>query len=321
MTDTAPTDPLEAHPSRRGTARYAGARHGEIEIAYETLGPPDAEPLLLIMGIGGSMHGWDPGFCAALVDAGFRVTRFDNRDTGRSTRFDAAGGPGHLRMALRPAGAAVYRLEDMADDAVAVLDAHDTSSAHVVGVSQGGMIAQVLAIAHPERMRSLTSISSGPAPRIGLPRASTLLALAAAVRRPVTDAESSVRQVVGVTAIVGSPAYPADEGDMRAMGRRNFEYEGGHDASAFRRHTAAVAASGDRRARLADVRVPTLVLHGEADRMIRPVAGRATADAVPGATYVPVPGMGHDLPRGLWPDVAGHIRALADRCDRPGAVG
>ncbi|MDN5918396.1 MAG: alpha/beta fold hydrolase [Pseudonocardia sp.] len=315
MTDTAPTDPLEIHPSHSGTARYRSPRHGEIEIAYETLGPPDTEPLLLIMGIGASMHGWDPGFCASLVDAGFRVTRYDNRDTGRSTRFDAAGAPGHLRMALRPASAAAYRLEDMADDAIAVLDTHGTWSAHVVGVSQGGMIAQVLAIAHPERLRSLTSISSGPAARLGHPRASTLLALAGAVRRPVTDAESSVRQLVDVTAIVGSPGYPAEEADLRAMGRRNFEYEGVHDASAFRRHTAAVAASGDRRARLADVRVPTLVLHGEADRMIRSAAGRATADAVPGANYVPVPGMGHDLPRGLWPDVVGHIRALADRTD------
>lgn len=313
MTDTAPTDPLRARPTLRGTARHRSARHGEVEIAFETLGAPDAEPLLLVMGIGANMHGWDPGFCAALVDAGFRVTRYDHRDTGRSTRFDAAGAPGRLRTVLRPRSAAVYRLEDMADDAVAVLDAHATGSAHVVGVSQGGMIAQVLATAHPHRLRSLTSISSAPAARIGSPRPGTLLALAGAVRAPVTDAESAAGQVVAVTAVLGSPGYPAAEAEVRALGRRTFDRDGRHDPAAFRRHAAAVAASGDRRGALGAVRVPTLVLHGEADRVVRPVAGRATADAVPGATYVSFPGMGHDLPRELWPEVVGHIRALADR--------
>lgn len=313
MTDTAPTDPLAAHPAHRGTARHRSARHGEVGIAFETLGPPDADPLLLVMGIGANMHGWDPGFCAALVEAGFRVTRFDNRDTGRSTRFDAAGAPGRLRTLLRPRSAAVYRLEDMAGDAVAVLDAHGTRSAHVVGVSQGGMIAQVLATTHPRRMRSLTSISSSPAVALGRPRVSTLLALAGAVRAPVTDAESAGRQVVAVTAVLGSPGYPAAGAELRALGRRTFEHDGHRDPGAFGRHIAAVAASGDRRAGLAAVRMPTLVLHGEADPMVRPVAGRATADAVPGATYVGIPGMGHDLPRPLWPAVVGHIRALADR--------
>lgn len=149
------------------------ALHGDVEIAYEAIGDPEGEPLLLLMGTGGQMLSWPDGFCDLLVERGFCVARFDNRDSGLSTHLNDAGAPNQLTMLMRPAAAAVYLLEDMAGDALAVLDALGWPSAHVAGMSQGGMVAQVLAVHHPERVRSLTSISSSPAPRLGQPTPGT----------------------------------------------------------------------------------------------------------------------------------------------------
>lgn len=295
-------------PARAGVARRRWSDR-DVEIAYETFGPSDGAPLLLITGTGEQRYLWPDGFCAALVERGFQVTRFDNRDTGESTRFDDAGPPSQAMMWLRPASQARYTLEDMADDALAVIDAQGWDRAHVAGTSMGGMLAQVLACRHPDRVRSLTSMSSTPAPHIGLPNPRSILRLRKATRAPVTDLEGMVRQLVAIAEITGSPGYPVDTELMAEMARQSFPRR--NDLAAHQRHTAAVAAAGDRRAELRALRVPTLVLHGEADAMVRPAGGRATADAVPGARLRTFPGLGHDLPPPLWGEITDAIADLA----------
>jgi pimeloyl-ACP methyl ester carboxylesterase len=290
---------------------HATAHNGAINIVYETMGPDQNEPLLLIMGTAGQLISWPDGFCRGLVDRGFRVARFDNRDSGLSTRLTEHGTPNQLRMLFRPASAAAYTLHDMAADAVAVLDDIGWRAAHTVGMSQGGAIAQTMATDFPERVLSLTSISSQPAPRIGQPGPRDLLTvIRVANPRRVKTADDSGQYTVDLQHLVGSPAYPADEGEVRDRGRRVFA-RGGLDMAAVQRQTAAIAASGDRRAALAKVRVPTVVIHGDADRLIRPVAGRATADAIPGAHLVTFPGMGHELPPPLWSSIIDEIAAVA----------
>lgn len=285
------------------------ATHDGVEIAYEVFGPADGEPLLLVMGIGAQMISWHPDFCAMLVERGFRVARFDNRDTGLSTRFCSSRKPNQLKMWVRPSAAAVYRLDDMADDAVAVVDALAWPSAHVVGTSQGGMIAQTMALRHRARVRTLTSMCSAPAPRVGQPGPGTLLGIARAARVRITDADSYVEHLLALAPYVASPAYPPDTDWLRKTARES--YARGYEFAAVQRQTAAIAASGDRRRALAGLDVPTLVIHGEADRMIRPVGGRETAKAIPGATLRMFPGMGHELPRALWPQITDAIAELA----------
>lgn len=282
------------------------AHHDGTKIAYETFGPDTGEPMLLVMGLGMQLLAWHEEFCAGLVQRGFTVARFDNRDVGLSTHFHEAGSPSLPLILLRPAAAAAYRLEDMSDDAVAVLDALGWPAAHVVGVSLGGMIAQTLAIRHPGRVRSLTSVMSTPSPRVGRATPSALLALAP---RRVADREGAARRMVEVFRIIGSPGYPLDEEWLRELGRRS--YDRAHDPGGVARQLAAIGASGDRRRALARLDVPTLVLHGTNDPLIRLAAGRATAAAVPGARLVTYPRMGHHLPRELWPSIIDEISVVA----------
>jgi pimeloyl-ACP methyl ester carboxylesterase len=284
------------------------ARHGDIELAYERIGPPTGEPLLLISGIS-QMLIWPDEAIAGLVDHGFQVVRFDNRDTGLSTHLHHAGRPSKLDLLLRPTRAAPYHLTDLADDAVAVLDALGWHSAHIVGESLGGMIAQVMAVHHPDRVRTLTSIGAGPAPRIGGPTIGTLLRILVLARKPVNSAEDYADHIVALEPLAGSPDYPQDETRLRDLGRRS--YERGHDQAGVERLSAALQASGDRRGELAGIRVPTLVVHGLADKMARPVAGRATAAAIPGARLVTFPGMPSNIPVELWPEVIDEITTLA----------
>jgi pimeloyl-ACP methyl ester carboxylesterase len=282
--------------------RIAKGHRDDIEIAYETFGGPAGDPLLLVMGVGAQMLYWHDEFCTALVERGFLVARFDNRDSGLSTHPSAA-----------------YRLEDMADDAVAVLDALGWRAAHVVGRSLGGMIAQTMAVRYPSRVLSLTSISSTPSPRIGRANLGTLLRLllanpAVLRNRPPASAEEAAEQMVRGHRVIGSPGYPLDEAWLRQVGRSMYE-RGGFDAAGRQRQNAAILAGGDRRPALAAVRVPALVVHGEADPLVRIAGGRETAAAIPGARLVTFPGMGHDLPRELWPKIVGEIRAVADRAE------
>jgi len=280
------------------------ARNGDIEIAYEVEGPPDGEPLLLIMGLGLQLVFWPDAFRARLVERGFRVARFDNRDVGLSTHLTGLGLPSVPAILLRSWRG--YRIADMAADAVAVLDALKWPSAHLVGVSLGGMIAQTVAGLFPARVRTLTSISSTPAAKIGRPRPRALRALAAG---DPGGREASVQRVVDVFRVIGSPAYPLDERWLRDAAARS--YDRFHDPDGIRRQLAAITTSGDRRPLLRQLRMPALVVHGDADPLIRPAGGRATAAAIPGAELVTYPGMGHDLPGALQQPIADRIAAVA----------
>ncbi|GAA3388828.1 alpha/beta fold hydrolase [Cryptosporangium minutisporangium] len=282
------------------------ARRAGVEIAYDVEGRPADEPVLLIMGLGLQMLFWPDHFRQLLVDRGFQVARFDNRDVGLSTHLHGLGTPSPLVFVSRRWRG--YRVADMADDAVGVLDALGWSSAHVVGVSLGGMIAQTLAGLHPDRVRTLTSISSTPDVRIGGAHPRLLPALLGGRGR---TREGAARHVVRVFRTIGSPAYARNEPWLREMARQSFDRA--HDNAGVRRQLAAIISSPDRRPLLAGVRAPTLVVHGEADLLVRPSGGRATAAAVAGARLVTYPGMGHDLPDALQQPIAEEIAALAAR--------
>jgi pimeloyl-ACP methyl ester carboxylesterase len=282
------------------------ARHGELRIAYEVEGPPRGEPLLLIMGLGLSMEFWPERFRGLLAARGFRVARFDNRDVGRSTHLTGLGTPSTLSLLTRRRPG--YTLTDMAGDALGVLDALGWESAHVAGVSLGGMIAQTLAGRHPGRVRSLTSISSTPSPWIGRPAPHVLPVLLAG---PVRDRDAAAERMVRVFRVIGSPAYPHEEAEIRDAAARSYDLA--HDPDGIRRQLAAIVSAEDRRPMLRRLGRPALVVHGDADPLIRPSGGRATARAIAGAKLVTYPGMGHDLPATLQPDIADEIAALARR--------
>jgi pimeloyl-ACP methyl ester carboxylesterase len=277
------------------------ARANGMEIEYESFGDPEDAPLLLVMGLGAQMILWHEEFCDALADRGFHVVRFDNRDVGLSTKLDHAGLP-DLMGALAAAGQgqpveAPYRLRDMADDAAGLLDALDLESAHVVGASMGGMIAQTLAIEHPGRVRTLTSIMSTTGDP-SLPQAKPE-AMAVLLTPAPTERAAAIEHGVRLWRTIGSPGFPFDENEVRALAARAFDR--GPSPAGVARQLVAIVASGSRRDALAAVRAPTLVIHGAADPLIPVEAGRATAAAVPGAELVEIDGMGHDLPRLLWP--------------------
>ena len=288
------------------------AKNGDITIAYETFGSPNGMPLLLIGATEAQMLMFPERLCRAFVEAGFQVTRFDHRDAGLSTHLDGVPAPGPLKAALRPS-TAPYQLTEMAADAVAVLDDLGWQSAHVAGSSMGGMIAQTMAITHPTRTRTLTSISSTPSIRIGArPPRKVLRAMKDILSAPVTDADQAARREVAIYRLIGSPGFPLDESMIADIGRRSYERKPS-DPDGGRRQRAAVAASKDRRPALTALRIPALVIHGEDDIMMRLKAGRATAAAIPGARLVSYPGMGHDLPAELWPRVVDEMHRLASR--------
>jgi pimeloyl-ACP methyl ester carboxylesterase len=246
--------------------------------------------------------------CSELTSRGFSVVRFDNRDAGESTHLSGMLAPPVGAIMMMPWAVAPYRLSDMAADAVAVMDAQGWHTAHVAGFSFGGMIAQTVAIKHPGRVRSLISISSTPSPWIGRPKFVASLALALP---PGRTADQVANRLVRQFRVIGSPAYPIDEQWLRAYARTAFARA--HDPAGARRQLAAVMASGSRVCQLRRVRVPTLVVHGAADPLIRPVAGRVTAAVIPRARLVMHPGMGHDLPQALWPAIAADIASIAQQ--------
>ncbi|MGH3811425.1 MAG: alpha/beta fold hydrolase [Pseudonocardiaceae bacterium] len=281
-----------------------------IEIAYETFGAPGDRPLLLVMGVGAQMLAWHPELCAALAAEGFFVVRYDNRDVGLSTHLHDAPPPNLGAAMGGDFSSASYRLEDMADDAVGLLDALRLDRAQVVGASLGGMIAQTMAIMHPDRVRSLTSIMSTPGVGIG---SATPAAQAAFAAPPPASRAEVVEWIVTILKIIGSPGYPMDEVWVREVAGQS--YDRGFDPAGVDRQGLAIYASGDRTAALAGVTTPTLVVHGEADPLIQLPGGRATAAALPNAELLVLPGMGHDLPRGIWPTLVAAISRLADRAE------
>jgi pimeloyl-ACP methyl ester carboxylesterase len=280
-----------------------------IELCFQEMGDPAAEPLLLIMGLGTQMIAWDEGFCSLLADRGFRVIRFDNRDIGRSTKIESAGVPPRLDMMLGRRGSAAYLLPDMAADTVALMDRLEIESAHVVGASMGGMITQTVAIEYPERVRSLVSIMSNTGSRwTGLP---SRKAMAVLLGKPPRGRDAAVERAVRTFGVIGSPGFPFDEERVRQVSGRS--YDRGHSSAGVIRQLHAITASGDRTQALHRVRVPATVIHGNRDPLVRPAGGRATARAIPNARLKMVDGMGHDLPRQLWPVFAEEIAATAAR--------
>lgn len=282
------------------------ARVGDLELAYETFGSPEDPAVLLVMGLGTQMLGWARGFCEELAEAGRHVIRFDNRDIGLSSHLDSAGVPDLLALLTGNANPA-YLIEDMAVDAIGLLDALAIPRAHIVGASMGGMIAQAIAIGFPDRVLSLTSIMSTPGNRRGRARPT---AQAVLMRPAPTSPDAAADEAMAVFGIIGSPGFPMDVDRLRAEARES--YRRNHDPAGSTRQFAAILASPDRTAGLAKVTAPTLVIHGEDDPLITLDGGIATAAAVPGARLISIPGMGHDLPEELWPQFVEAIVALGE---------
>jgi pimeloyl-ACP methyl ester carboxylesterase len=280
-----------------------------IELCYQEMGDPDGEPLLLVMGLATQMIAWDEEFCGTLAERGFRVVRFDNRDIGRSTKIRSAGLPGKLDMVIGRSGTAPYLLRDMAADTAGLMDHLGIESAHLVGASMGGMIVQSTAIEHPERVRSLTSImSTTGSRRVGHPSYRTFGLL---LGKPPREREAAIERVIKTFKTIGSPGYPFEEKRVREIAGRSFER--GHSEAGIARQMHAITASGDRTAGLRKLDLPALVIHGKNDVLVNPSGGRATAKAIPGARLKMIDGMGHDLPRALWPTFVEEIAANAAR--------
>jgi len=280
-----------------------------IEIAYQEVGERDGEPLLLVMGLGTQMLAWDEQFCELLAGKGFRVVRFDNRDIGHSTMLDAAGTPKRADLFLGRRGSAAYLLSDMAADTVGLMDHLGIPSAHIAGASMGGMIGQTLAIEHAERVRSLVSImSTTGSRRVGTP---TLKSFGLMLAKAPRSRDEFVERIVKTFSVIGSPAYPADQTRLRQMAGEM--YERSHNPRGVLRQMHAISASGDRTAALRKLDLPVTVIHGTRDPLVRPSGGRATARAIPGARLRVVEGMGHDLPREIWPVFTDEIAATASR--------
>jgi pimeloyl-ACP methyl ester carboxylesterase len=264
-----------------------------LEIAYETFGRPTDAPILLIHGLATQMLGWADELCSLLADHGYYVVRLDNRDVGLSTHLDDAPPVDISAVLAGDTRSAPYRLTDMSRDTVGLMDVLGLDSAHLVGASMGGTIAQTVAIEHPERVRTLTSIMSTTGnPSVGQPSAA---AMAAVLAPPAADREGAISRTINAYRIVGSPGFAFDEEGLRDRTGRAFDRS--YDPPGALRQLAAVAASGDRTEALRHVGVPTLVIHGREDPLANVSGGEATAAAVPGAELVIYDGMGHDLPQ------------------------
>lgn len=279
-----------------------------ITLCYEEFGSPEDPPMLLIMGLATQMIGWPDDFCRQLAEQGFRVIRYDNRDSGRSTHLTTRPPtPGQIiRRRIPPHN---YTLSDMAHDAVGLLEALGIESAHIVGVSMGGMIAQTVAVEHPGVVRSLISIMSNTGNRW---RGQPALGIYRYLLRQAPDDRAGFIEHIGrIYQAIGSRGLPQDEDIIRDIAARS--YDRAHDPTAPGRQLGAIIASGDRTHQLRQITAPTLVIHGTSDRMVRKSGGKATARAIRGARLEHIEGMGHDLPRAAWPRlielIATHARA------------
>ncbi len=274
------------------------AQTNGIEVEYDTFGDPSAAPLLLVMGLAYQMIEWDERVCRLLAERGFWVIRFDNRDVGLSTKLDHLGLP-DVMAALAGNPVPLYTLDDMADDAVGLLDALGVAAAHVVGASMGGMIAQLIAINHPERVLSLTSIMStvgGPA----VVEADSDVRLAL-LSPPGQNREERIEHSLALRRLINGRGLPFDEDEARRRATlaidRSFHPEGAL------RQVIAIAAAPDRAPALCRLRIPALVIHGEQDPLVPPENGRQTAAALPGGRLLMIPAMGHHMPPPVWPEV------------------
>ncbi|HIG01733.1 MAG TPA: alpha/beta fold hydrolase [Myxococcales bacterium] len=291
------------------------ATRDAIEFEYDVFGAETGKPLLLIMGLGAQMVLWDEGFCEKLAAEGHRVIRFDNRDIGLSTWLDDLGIPDMAELVAAGARGepmqVPYSLDDMADDAVAVIDALGIDAAHICGASMGGMIAQALAIRHPARVRSLTSIMSTTG-NPDLPPASPE-AMAVLTEPMPDDRAAVVERSIKSDAIIGSPGYPGEPDVLRERAGMLFDRSFHPVGSA--RQMAAIMAHGDRRPALQELDVPALVIHGQADALVPVEGGIDTHEAIAGSELMLIDGMGHNLPPQLWDSIVARISALTARVD------
>jgi pimeloyl-ACP methyl ester carboxylesterase len=274
-----------------------------IDICYEIFGDAKAEPMLLIMGLGAQMVLWDDAFCEKLAERGFRVIRFDNRDIGKSSWLSGGKKLSALELLklrfLKIPVSAPYRLRDMATDTVGLMDALGIRSAHIVGASMGGMIAQEIAITFPERVRSLTSImSTTGSPKVPPP---TREASAMLMAPPPRTKEEYFERFAQTWKLLRVGSFPEDEAHDRANAERT--YARGLNAAGVGRQLRAILASGSRKERLRTVTAPTLVIHGTVDPLVHPFGGKDTAVSIPGAKLLMIEGMGHALPIPMWPQI------------------
>ena len=284
-----------------------------LTLCFDTFGDHAAPPIILIMGLGAQMVLWNDGFCEGLAQRGFRIIRFDNRDIGRSARIDQPVQVNFGELVLKQMRGepiqAPYALRDMAADVVGLMDHLGIARAHIVGASMGGMIAQEMAINFPARLLSLTSImssSGNPALPPPAPEAAAVL-----LAPPPKTKDEYIAQFRKSWRVLRVGAFPDDDGHDIELAELTFTR--GLNPMGVARQMLAIFASGDRRKKLADVRAPTLVIHGDVDPLVRVEAGRDTAKSIPGAKLQIVAGMGHALPRALWPEIidgiAGHAAA------------
>ncbi len=279
-----------------------------IEIEYETFGDPKAAPLLLIGGLGSQLISWDDAFCEHLRDRNFHVIRYDNRDAGLSTKMEAAGAP-DMMAAFTGNTDPAYQLDDLADDAVGVLDGLGIDAAHIVGASMGGYISQLVAINHPDRALSLTSIMSGPGFGEGIPP--TPEGVEVLTRLPPDTREGQIEFAIWIRRVVAGSGDPYDEEKERKRAERAYD-RSYYPVGASRQLVACLAAHGRLEA-LARVRVPTLVIHGLDDVLIPVENGRMVAAAVPGARWLEFETMGHNVPERFWPQI---LDAIAENAKR-----
>jgi pimeloyl-ACP methyl ester carboxylesterase len=303
------TGPADAGPWTSTWTPMQYARNGTVEIAYDRLAGSAGDPLLLVMGLAVSRFWWPPGLGQALADQGFAVARYDQRDAGESTRMPDTGGSNPFAALARKRGA--YSSEDMTDDAVAVLDALGWERAHIFGASLGGIIAQRIALRHPDRVLSVVSAMAMPSDAAGIRGGRYvhfgLLAKLARAKFP-EGREGDIQLALMLAREVASPAYPFDEDATREWIERQAD-SGPRDTKAQSRQVGAPWRGPE----LRELHKPVLVLHGDQDPILRVSAARATAKAIDGARLVILPGVGHDLPAPLWPAIAKEVRHLADR--------
>ncbi len=281
------------------------ARTNGIQLCYEIFGADDAEPMLLIMGLGAQMIHWDDDFCRELAGRGFRVIRFDNRDIGQSTKMTGGKKLSPLELLklrfLKIPVEAPYKLSDMAKDVIGLMDTLGIPSAHIVGASMGGMIAQEIAITYPQRVKTLTSIMSTTGnPKVPPP---TREASAMLMAPPVTTHDEYIVRYAQTWKVLRAGSFPLDEAKDRERAERTFAR--GLNPAGVGRQLRAILASGSRKERLASVKAPTLVIHGTVDPLVRPEGGKDTAASIPGAKLVMIDGMGHALPIPMWPQIIG----------------
>ena len=283
---------------------------GGVSLCHESFGDPSDPPALLVMGLGMQMIAWSDDWCEELAGRGFHVVRFDNRDAGRSTHLEGPA-PTVRQLFTRRFRADQYTLHDMARDTEGLLRELDLAPAHVIGASMGGMIGQALAARHPDSVRSLTSIMATTGSRFrGQPALAMYRLL---LQRAPSDRKGYVDNAARVFASIGSPGFPHDDELVRDLAGRSWDRD--HDPAATARQLAGILKAGDRTRELRSIAAPTLVIHGDSDRLVAPSGGKATARAIPGAKLLTIRGMGHDLPRGAWPQILDAIQAHARAVD------